>query len=74
MKKHTRLDLLRANYDNLDSLRYYFKDCDREVMGHLNSALEKIRYATVAYQQLHCTQEMGWGILQDAEASNDWYE
>jgi hypothetical protein len=69
----TRIDLLRANYDNLDSLRNYFRDCNIEVMQHLNSALQEIRLATTSYQKLHCSEEMGFGLLQDDEAI-DWKE
>ena len=69
----TRLDLLRANYDNLCELREYFGKCDKEVVRHLIAAIEQIRFATVAYQKFHCDQDMGWGVLHDAEAIQDEY-
>ncbi len=72
MKKRTRLDLLRNNYDKLDSLRHYFKGCDQEVVNYLNMALNNVREATISYQKLHCNQEMGWGILEDIEAGVNW--
>lgn len=67
MVKRTLLDLLRWNYDNLDTLRWYFLDCEPEVKENLNLALDHIRAATVYYQKLHCEEKYGYGVLLDKE-------
>ena len=71
MKNPTLLDLLRKNYDNLESLRWYFLKCDPEVKNNLNLAVECIRAATVSYQKLHCSEKTGWGVLFDEEVHHE---